>query len=201
MPTLRPRIIPARAGPTELGRVIRNAIADHPRSCGANITVQMVESAENGSSPLVRGQRALCGKPIDLTRIIPARAGPTRVKRQIWEHVQDHPRSCGANGLLPRARSWLTGSSPLVRGQQSGGQRPRKNRRIIPARAGPTSCRFLPVFRLPDHPRSCGANQGAGVMSSANPGSSPLVRGQRDQDPEHPYHLRIIPARAGPTWR
>ena len=71
--------------------------------------------------------------------------------------------------------------------------------RIIPARAGPTT-RGRETRRLsPDHPRSCGANNGSmnsGVKSS---GSSPLVRGQLGEVFGHIVGDRIIPARAGPT--
>ena len=76
---LRPpaRIIPARPGPTRQAQGRDPQCADHPRSCGANFFGTTRAIYNDGSSPLVRGQRK-CGNPINVQeRIIPARAGPT----------------------------------------------------------------------------------------------------------------------------
>ena len=152
------RIIPARAGPTGTGPRKPETTSDHPRSCGANIPFSRGGSPISGSSPLVRGQRALCGKPIDLTRIIPARAGPTPVAEPVPRRLSDHPRSCGANVDARRLLTGWNGSSPLVRGQHPRFQVPPAEVRIIPARAGPTR-RWLSLRGSEsDHPRSCGAN-------------------------------------------
>ena len=132
------RIIPARAGPTGTGPRKPETTSDHPRSCGANIPFSRGGSPISGSSPLVRGQRALCGKPIDLTRIIPARAGPTPVAEPVPRRLSDHPRSCGANVDARRLLTGWNGSSPLVRGQPINRTTLCSNARIIPARAGPT---------------------------------------------------------------
>ena len=72
------RIIPARAGPTSKSSAAACAIADHPRSCGANGPACPLSGPAAGSSPLVRGQQVQSGLSDVHGRIIPARAGPTR---------------------------------------------------------------------------------------------------------------------------
>ena len=173
------RIIPARAGPTRnLGLAVWER-PDHPRSCGANANPTKFSNVQSGSSPLVRGQLASITRKTVSSRIIPARAGPTRSSRHGLTHLPDHPRSCGANLAVWLIRPPSVGSSPLVRGQPSLGIPGAVALRIIPARAGPTNfpAHIFPVHK--DHPRSCGANSPA-VDTVAIP-------------------LRIIPARAGPT--
>ena len=91
------RIIPARAGPTDIGRLRTTIPADHPRSCGANLVLFCVSVWLCGSSPLVRGQLFARGKVQMAVRIIPARAGPTPFAISVASAVADHPRSCGAN--------------------------------------------------------------------------------------------------------
>ena len=193
------RIIPARAGPTTARARPRCARTDHPRSCGANDFLPSNLRSENGSSPLVRGQRVLSiafGTP---ERIIPARAGPTQIlsfNSALWA---DHPRSCGANPVFRSIISTVCGSSPLVRGQLVQGQHPLVADRIIPARAGPTTFIKVEHSRFTDHPRSCGAN-GTICRDTVRPtGSSPLVRGQQQVPDGRVHPGRIIPARAGPT--
>ena len=71
------RIIPARAGPTSVSSGMGHRVTDHPRSCGANERETRIQWAKDGSSPLVRGQLHAGHRASTLTRIIPARAGPT----------------------------------------------------------------------------------------------------------------------------
>ena len=195
------RIIPARAGPTERLPLQVRQDADHPRSCGANDGNSNVEFGSCGSSPLVRGQLVvLVGLP-GVGRIIPARAGPTGPNRRPEHRNQDHPRSCGANRASSSPRVQIRGSSPLVRGQRRYSELPHIRWRIIPARAGPTPLPSSACLCGADHPRSCGANNACMNGPAFSSGSSPLVRGQlRHASPLH-VRARIIPARAGPTWR
>ena len=173
------RIIPARAGPTQMRQPHQRAGADHPRSCGANGKLTHVYMIANGSSPLVRGQPPFHFSGGLVVRIIPARAGPTPSRWPSTGRSPDHPRSCGANGAFPSRSMRHTGSSPLV--------------------AGPT-CRDKPdQTRPPDHPRSCGANRHGRGKGLPGAGSSPLVRGQLDFFLGGLVRSRIIPARAGPT--
>ena len=91
------------------------------------------------------------------------------------------------------------GSSPRMRGKRQNAVGDLDDFRIIPAHAGQTTIFLFNSARWSDHPRACGANPCRPPIRWMNTGSSPRMRGKRDQDPEHPYHLRIIPAHAGQT--
>ena len=195
------RIIPARAGPTMKLQRLLYFTSDHPRSCGANLFAVFFELSSAGSSPLVRGQRGIASRSGHQHRIIPARAGPTSAYAMRTGATQDHPRSCGANVVHGFVFLSPCGSSPLVRGQPAKSWPSPCPRRIIPARAGPTTLRIFGSVISPDHPRSCGANPTVTASGAHTCGSSPLVRGQPSRASRIRVDPRIIPARAGPTVR
>ena len=197
----RRRIIPARAGPTCVLVACGDFVTDHPRSCGANGRDAEIGTIEGGSSPLVRGQHQHDLLPTPFLRIIPARAGPTSAYAMRTGATQDHPRSCGANVVHGFVFLSPCGSSPLVRGQPAKSWPSPCPRRIIPARAGPTTLRIFGSVISPDHPRSCGANPTVTASGAHTCGSSPLVRGQPSRASRIRVDPRIIPARAGPTVR
>ena len=193
------RIIPARAGPTCNDSTRTPLKADHPRSCGANCSPTSSWRTRAGSSPLVRGQPAVDYVGKSIIRIIPARAGPTRSFKFAFFASSDHPRSCGANWMIPARTCTRCGSSPLVRGQLNAQTATSVYTRIIPARAGPTPNGETTEHKTTDHPRSCGANKRSLPATARICGSSPLVRGQRHCRKHCVCARRIIPARAGPT--
>ena len=132
-------------------------------------------------------------------RIIPARAGFTRLKSSGRRWRRDHPRSRGV--YLPSlvATASIGGSSPLARGLRSPQHPVRQVRRIIPARAGFTR-RLVPGCRRRwDHPRSRGVYRAGAAAGAAGPGSSPLARGLPTLTVLEPNGIGIIPARAGFT--
>ena len=171
----------------------------HPRSCGANDGKGAAQVREDGSSPLVRGQRRFYHSTQLYGRIIPARAGPTSPCPLYRPQATDHPRSCGANAIAGVYDKIHLGSSPLVRGQQANTYGSQTTARIIPARAGPTYRGTTSGGTGSDHPRSCGANGQVRVHFNDAFGSSPLVRGQPHALQGLQVTGRIIPARAGPT--
>ena len=132
-------------------------------------------------------------------RIIPARAGQTAGHSRIGAPCTDHPRACGANCGIDIANTQADGSSPRVRGKRSSSSLSARRSRIIPARAGQTSCSVLQVNRRADHPRACGANDMRKLRSFAKDGSSPRVRGKHRRVLAGRLATRIIPARAGQT--
>ena len=136
-----------------------------------------------------------------VSRIIPARAGPTPLPEEARILTADHPRSCGANALSNSPIVSGGGSSPLVRGQPTPVSTSFFSVRIIPARAGPTWGNQYTVSGYADHPRSCGANRYILRRVTLKYGSSPLVRGQHTLSTTTCTFPRIIPARAGPTPR
>ena len=71
------RIIPARAGFTNIERGAPICLTDHPRSRGVYFCRLSVSSRSCGSSPLARGLRRSSAARPQQRRIIPARAGFT----------------------------------------------------------------------------------------------------------------------------
>ena len=174
-------IIPARAGFTAPCAPDPSSTKDHPRSRGVYSGLTAMRSPSPGSSPLARGLRPrghlLCRRG----RIIPARAGFTR--------------------LNPAAHQLCPGSSPLARGLRAIGAQNRSYARIIPARAGFTLRHTLSCQAVEDHPRSRGVYSWPARRYFGREGSSPLARGLRAVAWGLVVIGGIIPARAGFTRR
>ena len=204
-PTLTPdrrlssRIIPARAGQTMTAKKTPHVHADHPRACGANGSLMCLSLLSAGSSPRVRGKLAQRPLAASQHRIIPARAGQTRMCAFPAGRRPDHPRACGANQVHSVFFPSQVGSSPRVRGKPGAGLEISFIRRIIPARAGQTWRADASTTACPDHPRACGANMVWSSSFRSLAGSSPRVRGKQETQLRPRYWGRIIPARAGQT--
>ena len=192
-------LIPARAGKTVSASGKDVADAAHPRACGENWRGGRGVGVLLGSSPRVRGKLHPEPHRPRRGRLIPARAGKTSPPpRPTWP-PSAHPRACGENRLFPARATAAAGSSPRVRGKPgsvSGGTR---SARLIPARAGKTSCRSRPPTRNPAHPRACGENACTPRTGWAVAGSSPRVRGKQAHVRLRRRPARLIPARAGKT--
>ena len=147
----------------------------------------------------MRGKHDRYGHAVAQRRIIPAHAGQTALSSSSLVNATDHPRACGANGGLPMAFSWLTGSSPRMRGKRVEPVCDGAEVRIIPAHAGQTAPNRQDACPCPDHPRACGANRRYGRFSTRPVGSSPRMRGKRPVHHRVHADLRIIPAHAGQT--
>ena len=132
-----------------------------------------------GSSPLARGLPGRVRQHRPQRRIIPARAGFTRVHERYPRRRPDHPRSRGVYWDRLVSNHAEEGSSPLARGLRKKHYGELFQGGIIPARAGFTT---LSLMRSP--PRG---------------GSSPLARGLRILGGGDLVVPRIIPARAGFT--
>ena len=135
---LQTRIIPALAGNTLSGVIVRCPGSDHPRSRGEYRSLRSLSLHCCGSSPLSRGIRHVQGQPRLVRRIIPALAGNTGTGRALDIICTDHPRSRGEYRRLGPHHSRGSGSSPLSRGIRSKNLRLKIDRRIIPALAGNT---------------------------------------------------------------
>ena len=110
------RIIPARAGFTPVRRGQPRREPDHPRSRGVYKDKANGSYYFGGSSPLARGLPAPPAVPGWCRRIIPARAGFTRVRAVARAAGRDHPRSRGVYSASWNLMSAFEGSSPLARG-------------------------------------------------------------------------------------
>ena len=126
-------------------------------------------------------------------------AGFTQRFRPASLGIQDDRRSRGVY-LQPSTTPYATpGSPPLARGLPPSRGVITVSVRIIPARAGFTTCRRPGSRSRPDHPRSRGVYFGQARPPAYSAGSSPLARGLRDALPPLPSVVGIIPARAGFT--
>ena len=197
--TLKPRIIPAHAGQTDVARWSGNWRTDHPRACGANSRLLQAATTSLGSSPRMRGKQRLTSIEHFAERIIPAHAGQTAVPTVADGTRSDHPRACGANHDCVRPLFRPFGSSPRMRGKPAVAGAARRVVRIIPAHAGQTSGLTYPMPSVADHPRACGANFRVREVVDAYAGSSPRMRGKRLHKRHRGKPVRIIPAHAGQT--
>ena len=175
------RIIPARAGFTTAACSSPRPSTDHPRSRG--VYDGQWEDGETlfGSSPLARGLPVHPHRDRDHRGIIPARAGFTGRGMVRPSAQRDHPRS---RGVYVSVWSMIAATD-----------------RIIPARAGFTGPGTRSSTGTWDHPRSRGVYVAELVMRQFREGSSPLARGLQKGVRVATAHARIIPARAGFTYR
>ena len=172
------RLIPACAGKTLVGGEDADAAGAHPRVCGENQDLGVLDLTETGSSPRVRGkQRHPQARP-DEAGLIPACAGKTSLARSAPQMRRAHPRVCGENLRDGGGDEVPPGSSPRVRGKL-GAVRSRLDRLgLIPACAGKTPGSAGGGSRGSAHPRVCGENAAFETFHPAVGGSSPRVRGK-----------------------
>ena len=151
-------IIPAGAGLTEVARLAEWRRRDHPRGCGAHVSMPSNASSVVGSSPRVRGSRAAEDTIAIEVGIIPAGAGLTSPSVPSDAVPRDHPRGCGAHSRFRPRRFLAPGSSPRVRGSLQGLRQIQGSPGIIPAGAGLTTVYHPRENPEGDHPRGCGAH-------------------------------------------
>ena len=110
------RFIPAGAGNTITGILEPASGPVHPRRCGEHSSSKDKNVAAAGSSPRVRGTRALSVVIFSPAWFIPAGAGNTPTPLAIYEYVPVHPRGCGEHFTSFHPMKSVYGSSPRVRG-------------------------------------------------------------------------------------
>ena len=173
---LENRITPAYAGKTEDMTMCMRFLRDHPRICGKDLIIMVLNKDLQGSPPhmrerLHRNIHNRCNKGIT-----PAYAGKTQGFEKFRQSAKDHPRVCGKDyfftlmmslkkGSPPRIRERPSPKSPLVRGQ-----------RITPAYAGKTDMSRVRQESREDHPRVCGKDCNLNNQSKRDKGSPPRMR-------------------------
>ena len=138
LPRRKAGLIPARAGKTQGPVLSGHCDRAHPRSRGENPVQQGALGLAAGSSPLARGKQNGLITRTTRVRLIPARAGKTRVRRVEQLLHGAHPRSRGENRCGARFAFGTRGSSPLARGKRAEHGGEHRRLRLIPARAGKT---------------------------------------------------------------
>ena len=171
------RIIPARAGFTDMRLSVSLRSPDHPRSRGVYHFGLSRPTEALGSSPLARGLHPLDPPSPREYRIIPARAGFTTAGMTSSVLAWDHPRSRGVYHSTFFGTTFHYGSSPLARGLRAGSRHAPWPAGIIPARAGFTPSPRCGSRHVEDHPRSRGVYSSGASLHECSPGSSPLARG------------------------
>ena len=134
----RPGIIPADAGSTSGARSCTGSTRDHPRGCGEHSLLWPTGDWANGSSPRMRGARAVYHKAFGRPGIIPADAGSTYIVQEFAEQNGDHPRGCGEHESFQSPVEPTAGSSPRMRGALGAELVDDPPAGIIPANAGST---------------------------------------------------------------
>ncbi len=171
--------------------------AVHPRVCGERCTLPPHVSDIAGSSPRVRGTPRRWRDTGQSIRFIPACAGNAQWIRCVRGAASVHPRVCGERFRLPSVFCAGRGSSPRVRGTPVPDHSGARTARFIPACAGNAGGSQPDGVQLPVHPRVCGERCRTAKSHTVRVGSSPRVRGTRN-DLEKDHGLRrFIPACAG----
>ena len=156
-------------------------------------------AVHQGSSPRMRGALVRCLRIRQLLGIIPAYAGSTPFRSIAGGYGRDHPRVCGEHFGGPAMSGPVAGSSPRMRGAHELRRGFTVVRGIIPAYAGSTAAATSVLGRCRDHPRVCGEHFLVHVRDAHGLGSSPRMRGARDQRRPLDCRRGIIPAYAGST--
>ena len=172
---------------------------DHPRVCGEHGQWDHVCHNVLGSSPRVRGTLLAGVQCLANLGIIPACAGNTSKRRGGRFHGWDHPRVCGEHFQEESDRQGREGSSPRVRGTRWWHLQGHVRHGIIPACAGNTTIQHCAFSRSRDHPRVCGEHPTCQAATAPKTGSSPRVRGTREETHDIIQGPGIIPACAGNT--
>ena len=195
------RLIPARAGKTEASGPVPGPESAHPRAGGENIQRTTSRASPKGSSPRGRGKPECTCSALGMIGLIPARAGKTA--RMVWSSQASsaHPRAGGENVGAFGDATRILGSSPRGRGKLLARAQSDMLQRLIPARAGKTSHPQARSYLLAAHPRAGGENLRDALEAFAFTGSSPRGRGKRQGPQCSLLFSRLIPARAGKTWK
>ena len=195
----QPGSSPRMRGTPLVSDVYAEWMEDHPRVCGEHTCLRVRVLRIVGSSPRMRGTLDRHQRVGQVQGIIPAYAGNTSACMRVTGRVRDHPRVSGEHNGNPSAVTFVSGSSPRMRGTPADIAGSDHKTGIIPAYAGNTR---LPN-RMPgprrDHPRVCGEHS---VRISPLPmctGSSPRMRGTLLFDFDGLLVWGIIPAYAGNT--
>ena len=155
--------------------------------------------ASVGSSPLARGTSQVTHLISLEVRLIPARAGSTKLTPVTPAVSAAHPRSRGEHPSPGSPEITIDGSSPLARGTRTALFHPLRPARLIPARAGNTRLRGSGILWRSAHPRSRGEHDVHFALSRSFRGSSPLARGPPSGRSTYPVAPGLIPALAGST--
>ena len=177
--TVERRFIPAHAGNSSVGAILKKRGPVHPRACGEQFRDYHLARGTTGSSPRMRGTELEGRADVRHQRFIPAHAGNSRPRSAPCVGWAVHPRACGEQPPSPDLAARRRTSSPRMRGTAGFHRGKRLGGRFIPAHAGNSA---LPGSCLRDdavHPRACGEQGLPGPDLSAGARFIPAHAGNR----------------------
>ncbi len=130
-----------------------------------------------GSSPRMRGTRAVIVRGGWVTGLIPTYAGNTFHTVRVTARQWAHPHVCGEHLRMQVFQHKKLGSSPRMRGTPLSERPPNINVGLIPTYAGNTVSGWLLLRRGRAHPHVCGEHCYRYHPEFSNRGSSPRMRG------------------------
>ena len=169
--------------------------------CGGTGTATGGAASRTGLSPRVRGNPGRGRADAGVRGSIPACAGEPGVDVDGQAVAQVYPRVCGGTAARRPQIARRVGLSPRVRGNHRGSAAPQQARGSIPACAGEPITHDGPITPPRVYPRVCGGTPSAAVVTAAQQGLSPRVRGNRRRRPRPAARARSIPACAGEPRR
>ena len=190
---LSPRVRGNHASVTALTSLQRSI----PRVCGGTTLRDATVQEGSGLSPRVRGNPRCYRRLSGPGWSIPACAGEPFGAGCVQSVQRVYPRVCGGTAVKSAIDMERQGLSPRVRGNQAPDAGQNIRSRSIPACAGEPLLVKRPPRWMPVYPRVCGGTPSAAVLTAANAGLSPRVRGNRLQAATARHRVWSIPACAG----
>ena len=169
--------IPACAGEPIAFADIDDLVRVYPRVCGGARVSRLMEVAQVGLSPRVRGSLVVIWMSISLPGSIPACAGEPFWRFNLFAVWWVYPRVCGGAELDIAEPAAVEGLSPRVRGSLLYRVLYRPPLGSIPACAGEPMSANTDQHRLRVYPRVCGGARAWRWRSRPTAGLSPRVRG------------------------
>jgi len=149
------------------------------------------------SSPRERGSSGDIAPPQRSGRVVPARAGVIRWLRTLADDVVGRPRASGGHPRTCSTTGPRTESSPRERGSSHAPHHCRRQRHVVPARAGVIQDLRSRHRRARGRPRASGGHPDPEAVAFAIMASSPRERGSSAVQPRGRSGRAVVPARAG----
>ena len=131
------------------------------------------------------------------SRITPAYAGKSGIRKDLAHRHRDHPRLCGEKDSSTPVTMPILGSPPPMRGKDTLRTCDCAAIGITPAYAGKSLFCTCIQMCSEDHPRLCGEKSMVEAILCFLSGSPPPMRGKDQPAPRQPCLFRITPAYAG----
>ena len=171
----------------------------HPRAYGEHWGIALCNFPSCGSSPCIRGTPLMSPIIAVPNRFIPVHTGNTTLARLTSRPQTVHPRAYGEHGVNLALYAGVGGSSPCIRGTPGPLPPVASAPRFIPVHTGNTAASAPASVVRSVHPRAYGEHSASAASRSASSGSSPCIRGTRDQRSQRRSVFRFIPVHTGNT--